>query len=136
MHFSVFRLQSLSMSNGTLQVPEGVRLADDRLIKVTEAAAGKLGSLRAREPGKDYLRVRVTGGGCSGLAYKLSFVAEVRKGDLMVEKDGVGILIDSKSALYLKGMTLDYSDKLVAGGFKFNNPNAKASCSCGESFAV
>lgn len=124
------------MSQADTSLPEGVRLVDDRLVDVTEAAARKLESLRVREAAGDYLRVRVTGGGCSGLAYKLKFVPEPKKGDLLVQSHGASILIDTKSALYLKGMTLDYSDKLVAGGFKFNNPNAKASCSCGESFAV
>jgi iron-sulfur cluster assembly protein len=115
---------------------QGVRRVDERLVKVTEAAARKLDTLRRRDNSGAYLRVRVTGGGCSGLAYKLKFVAEPRGGDLLVESNGASLLIDTKSALYLKGMTLDYSDKLVAGGFKFHNPNAKASCSCGESFAV
>ena len=126
------------MSNESASIPaaEGVRRVDERLVKVTEAAACKLDSLRQRDNSGAYLRVRVTGGGCSGLAYKLKFVAEPRSGDLLVESNGASLLIDTKSALYLKGMTLDYSDKLFAGGFKFNNPNAKASCSCGESFAV
>jgi iron-sulfur cluster assembly protein len=126
------------MSNESASIPaaEGVRRVDERLVKVTEAAARKLDSLRQRDNSGAYLRVRVTGGGCSGLAYKLKFVAEARGGDLLVQSNGASLLIDSKSALYLKGMTLDYSDKLVAGGFKFHNPNAKASCSCGESFAV
>lgn len=124
------------MSNLSTHVPEGVRLVDDRLVRVTESAAKKLVSLKEREHSGDYLRVRVTGGGCSGLAYKLKFVESPKPGDLLVQSHGASILIDTKSALYLKGMTLDYSDKLVAGGFKFNNPNAKASCSCGESFAV
>lgn len=118
-----------------MQAPEGVRVVDDRLIAVTPAASRKLLALREREQDAPYLRVRVTGGGCSGLAYKLAFVAEAKAGDLMVAGE-VPILVDTRSALYLKGMSLDYSDKLVAGGFKFNNPNAKASCSCGESFAV
>lgn len=125
-----------TMNEVSSSLPEGVRVVDDRLVKVTEAAAKKLDSLRQREQAGDYLRVRVTGGGCSGLAYKLKFVDAPKQGDLMVKGRGTSILIDTKSALYLKGMTLDYSDKLVAGGFKFNNPNAKASCSCGESFAV
>jgi len=124
------------MSQSTTQLPEGVREVDDRLIKVTKAAADKLESLRQREDGGPFLRVRVTGGGCSGLAYKLKFVPEPKAGDLLVRSHGAAVLIDSRSALYLKGMTLDFSDKLVAGGFKFENPNAKASCSCGESFAV
>jgi iron-sulfur cluster assembly protein len=124
------------MIEDSIVVPEGVRLADDRLVKVTDAAAQKLCTLRERDSSGDYLRVRVTGGGCSGLAYKLKFVPNAKTGDLMIQAKGTAVLIDTKSALYLKGMTLDYSDKLVAGGFKFNNPNAKASCSCGESFAV
>ena len=124
------------MSDPIPTLPEGVRIVDDRLIKVTEAAAAKLNSLQAREQDAPYLRVRVTGGGCSGLAYKLKFVSDAKAGDLLVRGGAPDILVDTKSALYLKGMTLDYSDKLVAGGFKFNNPNAKASCSCGESFAV
>ncbi len=124
------------MNEASTTIPEGVRVVDDRLIKVTEAAARKLESLRQREKAGPYLRVRVTGGGCSGLAYKLKFVDQAKAGDLMLPGAGTSILVDTKSALYLKGMTLDYSDKLVAGGFKFNNPNAKASCSCGESFAV
>jgi iron-sulfur cluster assembly protein len=124
------------MGKEAASIPEGVRLVDDRLIKVTDAAGQKLSSLREREQSGEYLRVRVTGGGCSGLAYKLKFVPEPKQGDLLVRHKGTSVLIDTKSALYLKGMTLDYSDKLVAGGFKFDNPNAKASCSCGESFAV
>jgi iron-sulfur cluster assembly protein len=119
-----------------LNLPEGVRLVDERLIRITGAAARKIASLREREANAPYLRVRVTGGGCSGLAYKLKFVPQLKSGDMVVRSGDVAVVIDSKSALYLKGMTLDYSDRLVAGGFKFNNPNAKASCSCGESFAV
>jgi iron-sulfur cluster assembly protein len=123
------------MDESSITVPEGVRVVDDRLIKVTEAAAAKLSKLRDREEDSAFLRVRVTGGGCSGLSYKLKFVQAAKAGDLMIQ-GSVPVLVDTKSALYLKGMTMDYSDKLVAGGFKFNNPNAKASCSCGESFAI
>ena len=64
----------------------------------------------------------------------MSFVSNYKDGDLFVFSQKMKVLIDSKTALYLRGTTLDYSDKLVAGGFKFANPNAKASCSCGESF--
>ena len=80
------------------------------------------------------MRVRITGGGCNGLSYKMKFVAEAKEGDIFVSSQRVKILVDSKTALYLRGTLLEYSDKLVAGGFKFLNPNAKASCSCGESF--
>ena len=121
----------------TAPLPPGVRQADERLIRLTSAAGTKVQALRAREAGDPrFLRVRITGGGCNGLSYKLKFVPEPKKGDLLVFSGGVEVLIDTKSALFLRGMEMDYSDKLVAGGFKFSNPNAKASCSCGESFAV
>ena len=61
---------------------------------------------------------------------------EPRRGDILVRSAGVPVIVDPKTALYLKGTVLDYSDKMVAGGFKFSNPNAKASCSCGESFSA
>jgi len=66
----------------------------------------------------------------------MKFVEDPKKGDILVRTAGVQAIVDSKSALYLKGTLLDYSNKMVAGGFKFSNPNAKASCSCGESFSV
>jgi len=124
------------MSQISLELPEGVRRVDERLIRVTDSAVVKLEALKEREKSGDFLRIRVTGGGCSGLSYKLNFVPAAKAGDLFIERGEALILVDSKSALYLKGMTLDYSDNMIAGGFKFNNPNAKASCSCGESFAV
>ena len=119
-----------------IELPEGVRLGDYRLIKLTDAAVRKVTSLRAREENGEYLRVGISGGGCNGLSYKMRFVGSPRQGDIAVGFDGVFVLVDSKSALYLKGTVLDYSDALVAGGFKFSNPNAKASCSCGESFSL
>ena len=70
------------------------------------------------------------------MSYKMKFVPDPKRGDIVVHTAGVNVLVDSKSALYLKGTHLDYSHALVAGGFKFSNPNAKASCSCGESFSV
>lgn len=118
----------------TTFLPEGVREADERLIQVTPIAGERLNALIARDGGGPFLRVSITGGGCNGLSYKMRFVSEAKRGDLLVHSSGASVLVDSKSALYIKGTTLDYSDKLVAGGFKFTNPNAKASCSCGESF--
>jgi len=90
----------------------------------------------ARDGQGDFLRVAITGGGCNGLSYKMKFVLEPKRGDILVHTAGVDVLVDSKSALYLKGTHLDYSAAMVSGGFKFSNPNAKASCSCGESFSV
>ncbi len=96
----------------------------------------KVRSLIAREGQGEFLRIAITGGGCNGLSYKMKFVPEPRRGDILVPTAGVNVVVDSKSALYLKGTQLDYSTALVAGGFKFSNPNAKASCSCGESFSL
>jgi iron-sulfur cluster assembly protein len=120
----------------TLDIPEGVRLGNERLILVTEAAGSKLRALIEREGKGDYLRIKITGGGCNGLSYKMKFVAEPKRGDILVRSSGARILVDTKSALYLRGTQLDYSDKMVGGGFKFSNPNAKSSCSCGESFSI
>jgi iron-sulfur cluster assembly protein len=115
---------------------EGVREGNEALVRVTDRAAVKLRSLIAREKQGDFLRVAITGGGCNGLSYKLKFVQEPRRGDIRVVTSGVPVLVDPKTALYLKGTEVDFSDKLIGGGFKFTNPNAKASCSCGESFSV
>lgn len=117
-------------------LPEGVRLGNEKLILVTDAAGVKLCSLVKRDQKGDYLRVKITGGGCNGLSYKMKFVSDPKRGDILVRMAGAHILVDSKSALYLRGTHLDYSDKMVGGGFKFSNPNAKSSCSCGESFSI
>lgn len=108
--------------------------ANEKLVRLTPQAAEKIAHLIEREKTGEYLRIRITGGGCNGLSYKMKFVDEGKPNDLFVASEGARVLIDSKTALYLRGTTLDYSDQLVAGGFKFSNPNAKASCSCGESF--
>tara|TARA_A100000164_G_C21827621_1_gene733660 strand:- start:778 stop:1149 length:372 start_codon:yes stop_codon:yes gene_type:complete len=110
------------------------RVGNENLVRVTPNAATKINELKQRENQGDFLRIRITGGGCNGLSYKMKFVEDGKEGDILVSSAGVQVLVDSKTTLYLRGTTLDYSDKLVAGGFKFSNPNAKASCSCGESF--
>ena len=115
---------------------EGLRQGNENLVRLTEPAGAKVMSLAAREKQGDFLRVAITGGGCNGLSYKLRFTAEPKKGDILVATAGARVLVDPKTALYLKGTVLDYSSRMVGGGFKFSNPNAKASCSCGESFSV
>ena len=120
--------------HSTLEIPSGVREGNEKLVRVSPSAAIKIFQLIEREKKGDFLRIRITGGGCNGLSYKMKFVLEPKEGDIFVLSEGVKILIDSKTALYLRGTLLEHSDKLVAGGFKFANPNAKASCSCGESF--
>jgi len=117
-------------------LPEGVREGNENLVRLTEAAGVKTRALIVREQQGDFLRVAISGGGCNGLSYKLRFAKEPKKGDILVRTAGVAVIVDPKTALYLKGTVLDFSNKLIAGGFKFSNPNAKASCSCGESFSV
>jgi len=116
--------------------PAGVRAGNENLIRLTAEAGTKVNALIAREQQGEFLRIAITGGGCNGLSYKLRFAPEPRRGDILVRSAGVAVVVDAKTALYLKGTQLDYSSKMVAGGFKFSNPNAKASCSCGESFSV
>jgi iron-sulfur cluster assembly protein len=117
-----------------IEFSAGVRQGNEKLVRVTLAAAQKLVQLMDREGRGDFLRIRITGGGCNGLSYKMKFVEQGKAGDIGVMSEGIGLLVDSKTSLYLRGTTLEFSDKLVGGGFKFSNPNAKASCSCGESF--
>jgi iron-sulfur cluster assembly protein len=82
------------------------------------------------------VRIGVQGGGCSGLSYNLTFDTKVSEFDEVLEADGVKFVVDAKSALFLKGTTLDYVTALMGGGFKFVNPNAKSTCGCGESFSA
>ena len=126
----------VSAGSGSGGLPEGVREGNEKLIVLTPSAGTKVAALAKRENQGDLLRVAITGGGCNGLSYKMKFVPEPKRGDILVRTAGVQVVVDSKSALYIKGTHLDYSGAMVAGGFKFSNPNAKASCSCGESFSV
>ncbi len=113
------------------------RLGNERLIKVREAAAQKLISLLTRQGRpQGSLRIAVIGGGCSGLQYKMDLVDGPANRDILVESTGVRVVIDPKSALFVSGSELEYSDDLQHGGFKVTNPNAVAHCSCGESFAA
>ena len=113
-----------------------MREGNENLVRLTSRAGAKVAALVAREGAGAYLRIAITGGGCNGLSYKMKFAPEPRRGDILVRSADIPVIVDPKTALYLKGTQLDYSDKMVAGGFKFSNPNAKASCSCGESFSV
>ena len=119
--------------------PTGInyKIGNERLIKVTGNASRKLTSLlekQGRPTGA--LRVAVIGGGCSGLQYKMDLVDGPANRDIMVQSADVRVVVDPKSALFVSGSLLDYSDDLQKGGFKVTNPNAVAHCSCGESFAA
>jgi iron-sulfur cluster assembly protein len=107
------------------------------MITVTEAA--KKQALRLMEDdGKEnlFIRVGVQGGGCSGLMYQLEFDNEEKEGDKTFEDNGVKVVVDKKSYLYLVGTTLDFSGGLNGKGFIFKNPNAERTCGCGESFSL
>lgn len=108
------------------------------MIILTEKAAGEVKRLIEEQklPAEAGIRVGVRGGGCSGLSYSLNFDLEIRENDKVFNSQGVKILIDPKSFLYLAGTTLDYSDGLNGSGFTFNNPNATQSCGCGSSFSA
>lgn len=108
----------------------------EALLTLTESAAKEIGRLIASDSeSPEGVRLAVSGGGCSGLSYALDFDSE-REGDHVIEKDGVKCFVDPKSAVYLKGITLDFRDGLQGKGFVFNNPNAVRTCGCGESFSV
>ena len=108
------------------------------ILEVTQAAAEQIKRLLDSE-GKlesHALRVKVVGGGCSGLQYQLAFDDALRDSDTVAENQGVRLVVDEKSALYLAGTQLDYLDTLMESGFKINNPNAKTTCGCGQSFGA
>jgi iron-sulfur cluster assembly protein len=134
----IFSVSTLASPEITVPValPEGVREGNENLVKLTAAAGGKVAALIAREGQGAFLRIAITGGGCNGLSYKMKFVPAPKRGDILVKTADTQVVVDPKTALYLKGTHLDYSGAMVAGGFKFSNPNAKASCSCGESFSI
>ena len=114
-----------------------VRKGDERLIKLTSSAVGKVSKLLQRQGRPEgVLRVAVVGGGCSGLQYKMDLQDRPANRDILVESGGVNVVVDPKSALYVTGSELDYAETLQDGGFKVNNPNAATSCSCGESFSA
>ncbi len=85
---------------------------------------------------KDYVRVGVKSGGCSGLSYELNFDDTIAESDKVFEDNAVRIIVDKKSFLYLVGTVLEYSGGLNGKGFVFNNPNAQRTCGCGESFSL
>jgi len=106
------------------------------LIEVTETAAERIRELLEKEGKQEShgLRLKVVGGGCSGLRYELAFDDAVGDHDTELGVNGVRVIVDEKSALYLAGTTLDFVDTLQESGFKMNNPNATTTCGCGESF--
>jgi iron-sulfur cluster assembly protein len=105
-------------------------------VILTEKAATQVKKLMAEQTQQVFLRMGVKGGGCSGLSYALEFDTEVGKHDKKFDVDGVTVVVDTKSYLYLNGTTLDYVVEGLQGGFTFINPQAKSSCGCGTSFSA
>ena len=109
------------------------------MIKVSDTAKRKVVELMAEagfDTSRDFVRVGVKSGGCSGLSYELKFDSETAADDKIFEDNAVRIVVDKKSFLYLVGTTLEYSGGLNGKGFVFNNPNAQRTCGCGESFSL
>lgn len=105
-------------------------------IGMTDEAAARIRALAAAQAMPEAgLRVKVVGGGCSGLTYKMD-LDRPREGDKVFEQDGARIVVDRKSFLYVKGTILDFKDDLMSSGFQLQNPNVKRSCGCGSSFVV
>lgn len=107
------------------------------IVSLTDPALEKVRQLMERDGREDYgLRLKVVGGGCSGLQYQLMFDNKAGELDQEERQGGVRLLVDSKSAVYLTGTTIDFVDDLNGSGFKINNPNAMSTCGCGDSFGV
>jgi iron-sulfur cluster assembly protein len=106
-------------------------------ITISEKAAKQIRQLQGQKASsKGGLRVGVKGGGCSGLSYYIDWADEPGKYDEVLDEEGARVFIDPKSAVFLKGATLDYKSSLMQSGFVFNNPNVKTACGCGDSFTI
>ncbi|MBE50476.1 MAG: iron-sulfur cluster assembly accessory protein [Flavobacteriales bacterium] len=107
------------------------------MINISDSARDRLLQLlKTDNSDGEFVRVGVESGGCSGLSYKLGFDNEKKNDDELVENNGISLLVNKKSFLYLVGTTLEFSDGLNGKGFVFNNPNANRTCGCGESFSL
>lgn len=104
------------------------------MITITTAAAAKITQLAPEGNAERGLRMRVVGGGCSGLQYQMELEEAPGANDTVCTSNGINVFIDKKSALYLAGAQLDYLDGLMQSGFKITNPNAQTTCGCGQSF--
>src|SRR5271169_1756343 len=130
------------MCPGRIQLAgaEGIapRFQEDGMVQITPTAVVKVKEILSQQtPSPAGLRVAVVGGGCSGFSYHMAFENQVNEGaDNVYEFDGLKVLVDQMSAMYLDGVSIDYIETLEGSGFKFNNPNVKSTCGCGSSFTV
>jgi iron-sulfur cluster assembly protein len=110
-------------------------VVEEQILSVTPAALSKIKELlEQRQIPNHALRVFVTGGGCSGLSYGMAFEENIQEYDTLVEVEGVKLVVDATSILYLKGSVIDFVDSLMGGGFSIDNPQAVSTCGCGHSF--
>lgn len=117
------------MAEGAASLPEGVHLS--------ESAARRVAELKLQENRPDaFLRLAVSGGGCSGFQYGFSFDEARQADDLLFERDGVALIVDSVSLELVKGAEIDFVEDLMGASFQVKNPNAASSCGCGNSFSV
>ncbi|RIJ22167.1 iron-sulfur cluster insertion protein ErpA [Henriciella barbarensis] len=105
-------------------------------VTLSENAARRINAILAKQSDKDYLRVSVEGGGCSGFSYKFDLEDTKNDDDVIVERDGARVLVDEMSMEFMRGSEIDFSNELIGAAFKINNPNATAACGCGTSFSL
>jgi iron-sulfur cluster assembly accessory protein len=111
-------------------------MSESQLVTVTDSAARRIAALIQEDGGDTALRVAVNGGGCSGFRYDFTFDDARQDDDLVIEKDGAVVLIDSMSQLYLAGAAIDFVEDVIGSSFQITNPNATSSCGCGSSFSI
>ena len=108
-----------------------------QMLQLTDNATSKVKEIMTQQnPAPSALRVAVVGGGCSGFSYHMAFDNQENPADNVYQFDGVKVLVDQMSEMYLDGVQIDYIETLEGAGFKFNNPNVKSTCGCGSSFSV
>jgi iron-sulfur cluster assembly protein len=106
------------------------------MIHLSPAAINEIGRLKSKQPSDTLFRLRVKSGGCADLFYDLAFDATVQSQDQVLKLDDIRVVIDPESLNYITGLSLDYSEDLTGGGFRFHNPQATSTCSCGNSFSI
>ena len=108
----------------------------DNSISLSDSAAKRISQIVANEPANTMLRISVEGGGCSGFQYKFDLVQTRDQDDMTIEKNGVTVLVDPISVVYMAGSEIDFVDDLIGAAFQIKNPNATAGCGCGTSFSI
>jgi len=125
---------TMMSASATTTTPAPAPTVSKKEIEITEAAAQEIAKQREKRGTPDaMIRIGIRGGGCTGFTYVFEWAEQVRPTDQVFSAHGVSIVVDPKSLVYLGGMQLDFVRGMMGHGFKFNNPNAKGSCGCGES---